>query len=143
MCAWTGRLARASLLWAVLWLVGCGGSTRGNPPSDEVSGGSAQGGSAAAGSGAVAGSGATGGTPMWLSDAMLDETFPWFIQTPGGMLGMVPDQGFGQEGEHVVHVIFSSAPVQATVSTHNHFAVIGVAAGVAFSAKASAEIELQ
>jgi hypothetical protein len=56
---------------------------------------------------------------------------------------MVSDQGYGRDQDGVVHVTFSTGPVQATVSTHKHFAVIGIASGVAFSAMASAELELQ
>ncbi len=134
-------------VWALAaLLVGCGGSTRanandeGNPGGSAATGGTATGGTA---TGGRAGSGAAApmDAPEWLQELNLDDNVPWFVGKPGDPLGpMLSAEGMA--ADKVVHVVLADSPVQAVISTHNHFDVLGPASAVRFSAKATREAEI-
>lgn len=131
MTAICARFVGMALLGGVL--AACGGSaTRSSGEAAEPeSGGTGAGTVGAAGAAGVAAG--YGSAPQWLSDTKLDEAFPWFVQAPGGQYEMAPEDGDAS----MVHVSLEGMPVEATVSTHNHFAVVGLATAIEFSAWAS------
>lgn len=92
------------------------------------------GGEATRGAGEKPGSGQAGapssGSP--LAGLKLDESFPWFVQEAGGPYEAAADD----QDAALVHVTFTGKPLQASLSTHNHVAVVGLTSAVAFSAKA-------
>jgi len=123
-------------------VLGCGGiSTRGR--AEESSAGSSGasgsgaglggGGSASDGGGSTVGGQGNGGTPSWLVDLSLGTAFPWFKQEHGGSYDMI---AAAQSG--VLHVVFEGSPVEWTLSTHNHLAVLGVAHGITFNIRSNA-----
>lgn len=109
-------------------LVACGGSAT-RDATDKPEGGAGAGGSSGT---AASPMGGAGSAPQWLSDTKLDEVFPWFVEAQGGFQ-LAPEDG----EPSLVHVRLEGTPIAAMISTHNHFAVIGVATAVSFSARAS------
>ena len=122
------RFVGMALLGGVV--AACGGSaTRSNGDAAEGGTGATMAGAAGT-TGAAAGS---GGAPQWFSETTLDDGFPWFVETPGSQIAMAPEDG----DPSLVHVKLEGMPIEAIVSTHNHFRVLDVATAVEFSAWAS------
>jgi hypothetical protein len=119
-------------------LCGCGGKANSadGPPGGAAAaqGGSAQGGSAQGGSGGSAGAPA-GGTANEMEGPSYDDVFPWF---DGGGNSEIPN---GQNDE-ILHLVATGTPGHATLSTHNHSALLSDSLAIEFAARASAPTRL-
>ena len=105
---------------------------------DSSAGGAANPTSGTATAGDSAGGNVTGG----LRDLKLDDSFPWFVATPGQQLGSL-QSGEGDGTDKVLHVALTGEAVTAAITTHNHFNELNSAKVVKFAAKATADVTLQ
>lgn len=121
------------LALALAGLGGCGGKAN---SADGPSGGApvAQGGTAQGGSGGTAGA-AAGGTADEMEGPNYDDVFPWF---DGAGDSEIPN---GQNDE-ILHLVATGTPGHATLSTHNHVALVNASQAVEFAARASAPTRL-
>jgi hypothetical protein len=124
---------RALLGMALTFVTSCGGVYQRNGGTDgdvDPSGG-------AASSGGSSGSGAAR-TPPWLVDLPLEDMFPWFIQEHGGRFRTLQMAQVG-----VLRSALEGAPIETTISTHNHLEVVSLVQGLRFSARASRDVVLR
>ncbi|RYZ04478.1 MAG: hypothetical protein EOO73_23790 [Myxococcales bacterium] len=146
--------------FVALWLaVGCGGASTHNP-NEEAGSGAVGGASGPTTSGGTAGTTAIGGTAVGgaavgggatmggggggepgrvspLAGVPLDETFPWFMETHDG-----PSSGLLWAKDGVLDFELEGAPLEATLSTHNHLDAVQGSKGVTFRGKASRPLRL-
>ncbi len=118
-------------------LSACGGSATRSGPEGEAAAGSGTTTTTTGGSGTTTTGGAPA-TPQWLTELKLDDVFPWFVQRAGGSYETAPANG----PDGVVYIKLEGAPVEATISTHNHLDVVHVAHAATFRAKANTALTL-